>query len=58
LAQPIGCLLGRSACGVPFTLEDIDPSAQAVGARLGLIGASSEPVDLRRQSVALCLECR
>jgi hypothetical protein len=47
LAQPIGCLLGRSTCGVPFTLKDIDPSA--------LIGASSEPVDLRRQSAALCL---
>jgi hypothetical protein len=53
LPQRLGCL----ACSVPFTLQDIDPSAQAIGARLGLIGASSEPVDLRRQPVALGLEC-
>ncbi len=49
-------LLGLSTCGVAFTLQDIDPGAQAIGASLGLIGACREPVDLRCQSVALCLE--
>ena len=51
LPQRLSGLLDLSACGVPFTLQDIDPCAQAISARLGLIGASSEPVDLRRQSV-------
>jgi len=49
-------LLGLGACGVPFTLQDLHPGPQAIGARLRLIGAGSEPIDLHRQPVPFGLE--
>ena len=51
-----GGLLDLCACAVPFMLQDNNPSAQRVVSSLGLIGADSEPVDLRSQPVAFGLQ--